>query len=564
MLNKLSFFKGKLEESKILFIYRYISLLITSIFYLLNQPEHTIGRKIIIIGCLSVAAIILSYLYLIFENSTSVINKLLLIETLGNSVLLIPSGGISSPFIWYTLNTILISSVFLNYKYCLINILSYICIITTIIYFSTEIRVDYLNLIRNESSLILSLIMIIAAIQVLAIYVKKTKEKSKSLEEVNKQLESANLTIMDSIDHIKALYQSINILTNQGNKEGIIKLLFDNVKKITKTNLVFYYDMTEEIYKMISDGDSSIVNAIAERILSEVKNLLDSKEPVEISLYSKRFILMKVESNYSEYGILGFESNNDKESIIYKDNLYQIEFLSELISFAFERFYLEEISDRLLISEEQNRIANEIHDSVLQRLFSMSCGIFALMKKVEKISSSEIENELDSIRSTTDSVMKELREKIYGLSWKRFGLNSFKSNINKYIEEIKRYNDINIPFYIKGNEELLSISQKKAFYRMICEGVGNAVRHGKPNNIDISLEIEKESVELNIIDDGVGFDLSKLKTQETKGLGIQNLYQLTEFLNGDIKIISARGKGTRIEVDVPINGVKEKGEEATV
>jgi signal transduction histidine kinase len=186
------------------------------------------------------------------------------------------------------------------------------------------------------------------------------------------------------------------------------------------------------------------------------------------------------------------------------------------------------------------------------------------MKKVEKISSSEIENELDSIRSTTDSVMKELREKIYGLSWKRFGLNSFKSNINKYIEEIKRYNDINIPFYIKGNEELLSISQKKAFYRMICEGVGNAVRHGKPNNIDISLEIEKESVELNIIDDGVGFDLSKLKTQETKGLGIQNLYQLTEFLNGDIKIISARGKGTRIEVDVPINGVKEKGEEATV
>lgn len=560
----MSFFYSKLEESKILFLYRYISLILTSAFYLINQPDHTIERKIIIIGCLSIAAMILSYLYLIYEKDIGIIRRLLFIEIIGNSILLIPSGGINSPFIWYMLNTILIGSVFINFKFIIVNILTHISIIAFLVHLRPDIEVDIIKLLRDESSLILSLIMIVASVQVWSLYLKKTKEKSISLEKVNKQLESANLTITDTIDHIKALYQSINMLTNQGNKEGLIKLLFDNVKRITKTNLVFYYDMTNEIYKMISDGDSIIVSEIEERILSDVNNLLKSNGPIEISLQNKRFILMKVESNYSEYGILGFESSNDRESIIYKNNLYQIEYLSELISFAFERFYLEEISDRLLISEEQNRIANEIHDSVLQRLFSMSCGVFALMKRVDKITTDEIKNELNNIRATTDSVMKELREKIYGLSWKKSGLNCFKSDINKYIEDIKRYSDINIPFYIKGNEELLSINQKKAFYRMICEGIGNAVRHGKANNIDISLNIEKESVELNIIDDGVGFDLSKVNTQETKGLGIQNLYQLTESLNGEIKIISARGKGTRIVVHIPINGVKEKREEAIV
>lgn len=560
----MSFFYSKLEESKILFLYRYISLILTSAFYLINQPDHTIERKIIIIGCLSIAAMILSYLYLIYEKDIGIIRRLLFIEIIGNSILLIPSGGINSPFIWYMLNTILIGSVFINFKFIIVNILTHISIIAFLVHLRPDIEVDIIKLLRDESSLILSLIMIVASVQVWSLYLKKTKEKSISLEKVNKQLESANLTITDTIDHIKALYQSINMLTNQGNKEGLIKLLFDNVKRITKTNLVFYYDMTNEIYKMISDGDSIIVSEIEERILSDVNNLLKSNGPIEISLQNKRFILMKVESNYSEYGILGFESSNDRESIIYKNNLYQIEYLSELISFAFERFYLEEISDRLLISEEQNRIANEIHDSVLQRLFSMSCGVFALMKRVDKITTDEIKNELNNIRATTDSVMKELREKIYGLSWKKSGLNCFKSDINKYIEDIKRYSDINIPFYIKGNEELLSINQKKAFYRMICEGIGNAVRHGKANNIDISLNIEKESVELNIIDDGVGFDLSKVNTQETKGLGIQNLYQLTESLNGEIKIISARGKGTRIVVHIPINDVKEKREEAIV
>lgn len=559
-----SFFRDKLEESRILFLYRYISLIITSVFYLMNQPDHTIERKLIIIGCISIAAIILSYLYLIFEKDINIVKKLLLIETVGNAILLIPSGGIKSPFIWYTLNTILIGSIFLNFKFCIFNILTYIGIITVIAHLSTDIEIDIIKLLRNESSLILSLIMIIASVQVWSMYLKKTKEKSINLEAANKQLESANETIIDSIDHIKALYQSINMLTNQGNKEGLIKLLFDNVKRITKTNLVFYYDMTEEIYKIISDGNSFIVKSIEEKLLSEANGFLKSKEPIEIIIHNKRFILMKVESNYSEYGILGFEANSERESIIYKNNLYQIQFLSELISFAFERFYLEEINDRLLVSEEQNRIANEIHDSVLQRLFSMSCGIFSLIKRLDNFTPIDIQNELNNIRITTDNVMRELREKIYGLSWEKSGTNSFKSDINKYIDDIKRFNDINIPFFIKGSVELLTINQKKAFYRIICEGIGNAVRHGKAKKIEIYLDIDQNTSILKIIDDGVGFDLSKVDTERTNGLGIQNLYQLTQSLNGEIDIISAKGKGTTIDVCIPTNGVKGKGEEAIV
>ena len=545
-------------------MYRYISLLVTSTFYFLDQTEHLVGRKIFIISCLTISAVILSYLYLIYENSNKNILVLIFIETIGNSILLIPSGGINSPFIWYTLNTILISSVFLKKRYCWINIFAYILLSSIIIYFGTNSSLSILKLLKEESNLILSFIMIIAAVQIWSIFIRKTKEKSERLEEVNIQLELANEMIIQSMDHIKSLYQSVNILTNQGNKEGLIKLLFDNIKKVTKTNTVFYYDISDENNKMTSEGNDGLIKLLEENIRKDLINILRYKIPMEICISNTRLIILTVKSTFGDYGIFGLEAVNSKESIIYKNNINQLQFLSELVSVAFERFNLEEINERLLITEEQNRIANDLHDSVLQRLFSMSCGAFSLMKKLDKYTKEEIEEELNLIRKTTDIVMKELRAKIYGLSWKKSGNNSFIIDIKKYIDDIKKFNNVNIPFTITGSDELLSCIQKKALYRMICEGIGNAIRHGKAKNIEVSLNINSLSSILIIEDDGIGFDVDKVKADKTKGLGIQNLHQLTESLHGNIEIHSKPQKNTRIEIRLPNNIVLMKGEEISV
>lgn len=561
---KFSFLKKRLEESQILFIYRYISLFVTSSFYLLNNIEHSIGRKIFIIGCLTISAIILSYLYLIFEKSDKYIKLLLFIEAIGNSILLIPSGGVNSPFIWYTLNTILISSIFLKKRYCWINLLAYLLASSMMVYFGNEIEWDILRFLKEESELILSILMITAAVQVWSIFVKKTKDKSKRLEKVNNQLELANDMIMESMDHIMTLYQSVNLLTNQGNKEGLIKLLFEYTKKVTRSKTVFYCDISTDTNKITLDGNNDLRKSLEEGISEKLKDILENKTPVEICISNKRFKIMPVKSTYKDYGILGFEATNNKESIIYKNNMHQLQFLSELISIAFERVYLEEINERLLITEEQNRIANEIHDSVLQRLFSMSCGVFSLIKKLDKYTKDEIENELNLIRKATDTVMKELREKIYGLSWKKSGSNSFIMDIRKYIDDIKKLSNVFIPFSIVGSDEILSCKQKKAIYRMICEGIGNAVRHGEAEIIEVSLMIDSQYSKLSIIDNGKGFDLNKINVSNTNGLGIQNLYQMTESLNGELQIKSKLGTGTKIEVMIPNNNLAVEGKEVMV
>ena len=555
-------FKGHLEESKILFIYRYLSLLITSIFYFLTNDLHPISKKLFIIGCLTISATILSYLYTINEKANKNIKILLLVEIVGNSILLIPSGGIKSPFIWYTLNIILISSVFLKKRDCWIIIWLQVLTAILIGYFKSDSPFNLLGLLKDESNLILSYIMIIIAIRIWSMFVKKTKEKSMEIEEMNRQLKQANGMIIESMDHISALYQSINILNNQGNKDGSIRLLFQYIKNITGTNLVFYYDVSDNLDKVIIDQNNYLPKELDEHIRETFKDIPRSKNPIEVNLSNAKYLLIALKSNFSNYGVLGIESTNFKNSIIYKNNIHQIQFLAQLISVAFDRFYFEEVNERLLISEEQNRIANEIHDSVLQRLFSMSCGIFSLIKKLNKYSLEEMERELNYIRETTDKVMKDLRAKIYGLSWKKFGNNSFITDIKTYIEDIRKLNEVNIPFYIIGNDELLISKQKNALYRIICEGIGNAVRHGRAKNIEVSLTINGQISLLKITDDGIGFDVNKL--DQGKGLGIQNLKQLTQSLDGSILIDSKIGKGTTIEVTIPNNGNLMKGEKIVI
>lgn len=546
------------EELKILFIYRYLSILITSTFYLLNHSQHSIIRKIFIIGCLVLSSTILSYLYFRDEKSEKDIKILLLIETIGNSALLIPSGGVNSPFIWYALNTILISSIFLKRIHCWINLLIYILAYCITAWVNVGVDINILELLRQESNLILSLIMIVAAVQVWSVYVKKIKENNKKLKKINIQLKSANHRVVESVEHIKSLYKSVNILTNQGNKEGIIKLLYKYTKEITKSNTVFYYDLLEGSAKFIIDNENEYLIKILEKsIVMDLNDILENKIPIEVSVLDSKFAMMPIRTTHKNYGILGCEITNS-------NNAYQLQFLVELISTTFERLYLEGVNERLMISEEQNRIANEIHDSVLQRLFSLSCGIFSLMKRMDNLDINDIKQELNFIRRTINSVMKELRSKIYGLCWKKSGTNSFVVNIKRYIDETKKLNNINIPFSIVGNDEILSCEQKKSLYRIICEGISNAVRHGKAKNIEINLDINSQCSILNIIDDGTGFELNNINKDTANGLGIRNLYQLTESLGGNIKIDSNLGKGTSIEVMVPNNMELMKGEKVPV
>lgn len=364
------------------------------------------------------------------------------------------------------------------------------------------------------------------------------------------------------MEQIMALYQAVHSFTNQKNTDDLVKLLINYTKTITKAeNVLFKNFMEERAGTLLSNHciEESIKEKINQNIEEKWDNKKNNEKIYELNFGYNQYIMIEVKSTYKTYGVLGIETKVNKNNFHYTQIIDQLIFLSELSAIVLERVHLEEINERLLITQEQNRIASEIHDTVLQRLFSMSCGIFALTKNINDLENKQIIEELNQIRNTTDGIMKSLRATIYDLSWEK-NSNAFLENINKYILEIEKMCNVNIKLKVNGNQHRLSARHKKAIYRIICEGIGNATRHGKSTHIDVTLKMKTNLVILEITDNGVGFDVKQIIRNSKKGLGIRNLYHLTESLNGVINLQSKIDKGTLIKIDIPLETLSVKEE----
>jgi NarL family two-component system sensor histidine kinase LiaS len=557
--------KNLSAEMKAIYFYRYFSLILTSIFYLTGSAQPSVLNKAIVVGCLTIAAIIINNIYIKYETSKNIIRLMIAIEMIGNIVILIPSGGLNSPYIWYSLNTVLVTAYFLDKYYFIFNLLAYTTILSIMsFYFFNSSEKSAISFLSSNSNLILSYILIIFAIRSVMKLIKRLNKERKDLSVANEELLEANKMVDDSMEYIALLYQSIHNLINTKDWDKTIGIIMKYTREITKTNTTFFCryscegKLVIELEEKIKDDE--LKDIILKNMKQNWEKIITLDFPFKLSVQNKEFIAISVKSTYEVYGVLGIEINTTNKSIIERENNNQLKLLASLSSILFERFRIEEMNRLLLISEEQNRIANEIHDSVCQKLFFISCKISSLtrMNNIEYME--DLNYELELVKKSINNAMKELREVIYGYSYNLNGSSLFEDNIEACIDEISKLNEANISFNIIGNQDSISYDLKKAIYRILMEGIGNAVNHGKSKNLNINLCVEKEQIKIGIEDDGIGFDLKSKIKGNNLGLGIRNLYSLVNSFNGNIVIKSLMGKGTTINVLLPQKTILKEGE----
>lgn len=545
--------KSEIGITRVLNLFRYCSFLVTSIYFLISGEPHSNIRKAFIIGCIAVSAFMLNYLYIHYLSDKRIIVFLIALETILNAIILIPSGGLDSPYIWYSINTIIIAFVTLkDKKYGWLSLLVYVFSSTWLFIRLLNPSDKFLTIISKELNLILSLTLFTGAIHILSVYYQKVQDKNKRLNEVNSNLKTANNKIKESMDYIMELYQAVHLLSNQQDSESLINIILEYTKKITKSNIVFFINNDSNNFRINILGLPERVVDTRRILQQSLNEICAINEPQKLLVEDESFVLAPVKSCCDKYGILGIILDNDEPKATVVELIDQLKFLSELGEIALERIELERINKGLLINAEQNRIADEIHDGVLQQLFGISCGIFGLKKKINSINISKMEAELTSIQKSINSVMKDLRTVIYGYSWKKAGRNNFIQDINRYLDFIRKNHGTSIDFELTGNQELLSTSQKIAFYRIVSEGVGNSIKHGKAKHIFLKISIENDHASIEIKDNGTGFDTNILKQPEKMGMGIRNMQSLAIILKGSMSLESNTDMGTTLEIKVPI------------
>lgn len=547
-------YKEKFEPKTVILIFRYSTFLIISLFFLFDVTINPLPRRVFIVLCIGISALLLNYLYINKLNNTRKVFFLLAAETVFNILILIPSGGIESPYIWYSLNTIFVALIVFRRKaYCWLNLFFYLFCAIWVSDWILDKQNDIVGVLQKESNYILSLILITLALRILVEYNKKIEEKNISLKTANDNILTANKKIKEYINSIMELYQAVHVLASQQDRENLMDVILEYTAKITKSNRVFYINKNQHYGRddfLCYPKGSSNNDEFTAKLSSAYCELCDLDSISSAIIEDQLWAICPVKRHSVVYGIIGVEMPSYKDKDEKVDISDQLTFLSELGAMALERYELEQVNKRLLINEEQNRIANEIHDGVLQKLFSISCGIFNLSKRYKIENPKRIKSGLSDIQSSINEAMRDLRSAIYGYSWKKEGANNFLMDIKNVIDSVKKYHDAVISFDLRGNIELLSVEHKKAFYRIINEGIGNAIRHGDAKHIRIELTISSDDITLTLDDDGKGFDINILQSNKI-GMGIKNINLLTRSLHGNMSLASSPEKGTTITINVP-------------
>jgi signal transduction histidine kinase len=218
---------------------------------------------------------------------------------------------------------------------------------------------------------------------------------------------------------------------------------------------------------------------------------------------------------------------------------------------ANEDIYNLMISQQATIEEsrvkEKKRIAQELHDGVLGRLFGARLNLDSLNRFNDEESINNRFNYLSELKN----IEQDIREISHDLNREKYVLiNNFVAIVNNLLEEQKNSFNTKLAFVIdeRIKWEFVSNATKINLYRILQESLQNINKYAQANQIIIEFKIDQDMIVFKITDDGVGFEVSGKK----KGIGLQNMLSRTNECEGVFDIKSKKGKGTIIMISVPI------------
>jgi len=247
-----------------------------------------------------------------------------------------------------------------------------------------------------------------------------------------------------------------------------------------------------------------------------------------------------------EYSLLEFKALAKQAEQIQKLGAEQAKLSQKL---ATEKAEDQEKRIQEIVSQERNRLARELHDSVSQQLFAASMLMSAI---TEDRRDAGQDKQLVVVEDIIHQAQLEMRALLLHLRPVPLRNKSLQEGIQELLEELAQ----KVPMKIDWKTESLQLDKgiEDHLFRILQESVSNTLRHAKANSIDVLLIERDEMVILRIVDDGMGFELDQTKTGS---YGLQNMKERAVELGGSLKIVSVPGNGTRLEVKIPLLGGRQ-------
>jgi signal transduction histidine kinase len=225
---------------------------------------------------------------------------------------------------------------------------------------------------------------------------------------------------------------------------------------------------------------------------------------------------------------------------------------------------LRQEKERLVsVQEEANKkLARDLHDGPTQAVAALAMRAnFArrLLERDVKSTGEELFKMEDLARKTT----KEIRHMLFTLRPLVLESQGLTAALRQLGEKMRDTHSQNVIVEADNAvEDRLEKNQQGVLFYIAEEAVNNARKHAQAEHIWVRLRLSRDTLTLDIQDDGVGFNVGAVDADYDRrgSLGMVNMRERAEMLNGTVRIDSAEGKGTRISVHVPLTGEQEMRE----
>ena len=207
------------------------------------------------------------------------------------------------------------------------------------------------------------------------------------------------------------------------------------------------------------------------------------------------------------------------------------------------------------IVEERQRLARELHDAVSQQLFAISMTATAVGRTMDR-DFEKARRQVELIEEMASVAQSEMRALLLHLRPVYLEGKELSQGLLELVGELR----VKVPIeLVLEMDEGLNLGKgiENHLFRIIQEAMSNTMRHAKADKMEIRIHKRGDVVKVTLRDNGIGFELDEKKQAS---YGMSTMQERVLEVGGSIQIITAPGKGTRIEITIPLMN-EENGED---
>jgi signal transduction histidine kinase len=199
------------------------------------------------------------------------------------------------------------------------------------------------------------------------------------------------------------------------------------------------------------------------------------------------------------------------------------------------------------VTTERNRLARELHDSVTQSLYSLTLFTEAARHMAEEQNLKDLEQHIKQIGIIGLQSLKEMRLLVYELQPPELERDGLVLALRRRLEAVEGRAGVEARVTVEEYDTLPGGIEQELF-RIAMEALNNALKHAAATSVVVILRQDSGCLEMEIVDDGVGFEPESARN--SGGMGLLSIQKRVDQLGGRLSIQTAPGKGTSVKVTI--------------